>query len=58
MRPVVAPVATNGSASCAWGGNLRHVSKAVFLTDVMKGLKKSTSTCTAHAGGDQEMSIP
>lgn len=47
MRPVVAPVATKGSASCAWGGSLRQVSRAVFFTDVMNGLRKSTSTCTA-----------
>ncbi len=47
MRPVVAPVATKGRASCACGGNLRYVSTAVFFTDNMKGLRKSTSTCTA-----------
>ena len=48
--PVVAPVATKGSASCAWGGSLRHVSKALCFTDVMKGLRKSTSTWTAAQG--------
>ena len=47
MIPVVAPVATKGSASCAWGGSRCHVSSADFFTDVMKGFRKSTSTCTA-----------
>ena len=47
MIPVVAPVATKGSASCAWGGSRRHVSSADCFTDVMKGFRKSTSTCTA-----------
>lgn len=47
MSPVVAPVATKGSANCAWGGRRCHVSSAVFFTEVMNGLRKSTSTCTA-----------